>query len=104
MNSQMRVPINKLQKSHIHKFLEINGQVLEDTDIVKENNNGNVNIRIQELAKPKCVSFRKNNLLFTNNRRGPFHKVKTLRQKLDQRGKKFNGARKRRGTKKVNKK
>jgi hypothetical protein len=100
----MRTPINKLQQSHIHKFLEINGQVLEDTDIVEENNNGKVKIRIKQLIKPKCVSFRKNNLLFTNNHRGPFHKVKTLRQKLDQRGQKFNVARKRRRTKKVNKK
>lgn len=94
MNRQMRIPINKLRKSHIHKYAEINGRVVEDTDIIEENNNGKIKIKIKQLAKPKCVSFRRNHLLFTNKRRGQFYKRKTLRQKLDQRGRKFNGAHK----------
>jgi hypothetical protein len=94
MNRQMRIPINKLHKSHIHKYAEINGRVVEDTDIVEENNNGKIKIKIKRLAKPKCVSFRRNHLLFTNKHRGQFNKRKTLRKKLDQRGRKFNGARK----------
>jgi len=99
--------MNRHSIKHIKKFTNINGKFVEDTDIIEENNNGNIKIRIKRLAKPNCVPFRRNHLLFTNKRRGKSNKRKTLRQKLDQRGRKFNGARKtihRKTQKKVNKK
>jgi transposase-like protein len=79
---------------HFKKYRNLNGRIIQDTDITEENNNGHIKIKIKQLAKPKCVTFRRNHLLFTNKHRGYFKNNGTLRKKLDRRARQFYGTRK----------
>jgi len=75
----MDLPVGTIR--HIKQYENINGKEVENMDVIEENKNGVLRVRIKKLAKVRCVPFRRNHLLFTNKHRGYFNKNGTLRKK-----------------------